>query len=381
MKTQNHHTALYSILLLLLVGTQPIHAQVLERYHEIYPTWPFSAAQAATPGYSKCSVWKTVYVKTEGDVSGEPWTQDTIPAHRYQRYDFYSGKPRMLVTYTPDNEKIQTMEYFYRNDLLAAIEVLQYDTLQRSRLEYVTKYSYRYSKGQGPPPTGEAFLREGPQAEASYANQAIPAQRIREYGPPFQAVRLLNEFDFDTLYHLRRLKTTVVGQGPQMETRLGWVPNEKRLLTIEYTDTSMDYKVMRDMHLILEDRFAFLDENGRSQVTHVRNARGEHLWTIDHEYDELGRPQKLIHWVRSVPQQNTPPPLPRKGGKKKKPQRQKNKKNAPVETPKPVLALAPAEPVVYKIEYFTYDADGLLEQHITEERGRQIVLQYSYFNE
>ncbi len=284
----------------------------------------------------------------------------------------------MYTDYTPDNEKIQSMEYFYRGGLLAAIEVMKHDSTQIGKLDYVTKYSYRSADTTKPAVAtieGEAFVRKrAPIPE----DQAAPAQRIREYGPPYRAVRLLDVFDFDTLNRLRRLTPTAIGYATNMEERLGWAMDEKRLLSINYTDTSSHRKRMRDMHQILEDKTSDLNEAGQLLHTKVRNARGEQLWTIDYTYDEVGRLQKKTHWVRYVPQQAVP--LITKDTPPKKTKKKRSKKQT-AEPPPTIVALPPAEPVVYKIEYFSYTPEGLLEQHIVEEKDRQTVLDYSYFNE
>lgn len=375
----SYYTTISFALLLYLWGWNPTaQSQLLEQYKEIYPYVPFSIAKADASGYSKCAVWKAVYQRAEGDESGILWSKDTIPGYRYERYEFFSGKPQFYTSYTPENKKIQSMEYFYRNELLAAIEVMRYDSTQDKSLDYVTKYSYRSldtTKHMSRSIEGEAFARKRMPLRS---DQAAPAQRIREYGAPYQTVRLLDEFDFDKKYRLRRLKTAVIGYAPKMETRLGWAMDEKRLLSVYYTDTSSHRKMMRNMHQLLEDRESRLNEAGQPTHTKVYNARGEQLWTIDYAYDEEGRLQKKTHWVRYVPLQtvakatvdDTPKKAKRKRAKKKTPE------------PPPVVAiLPPAEPVVYKIEYFSYTPEGLLEQHIVEEKNRQTVLDYSYFNE
>lgn len=385
-----HISTFFTLLLLLGVGSPTAYAQLLERYEELYPTWPFSVAQADAANYSKCSVWKTVYRQTAGDVSGEPWMQDTIPGYRSDRFDFFGGKPRVSTSYTPDNNKIQSMEYFYQNGVAAAIEVKAYDSLnQDGWVDYVIKYSYHYLDTNGQPSRaslGEAFQRKLGEEE-DRSDQAVPAQRIREYVTRFRGVRLLDEFDFDTLYHLRRLKTTVVGYAPQMETKLGWKADEKRLLTINYTDTSRSLKVMRDMRLILEDRHTLLDEAGRPYKALVRNAQGEHLFTIDYAYDEEGRLIKKTHWVRPfVPKVQTPEPEEPSKKAKRKQKKAPQSDVAPTEevavvSPRATPVQAPALPVVYKVEYFTYTPEGLVERYISEEKGLQTVLEYSYFNE
>lgn len=376
----SYYTTISFLLFLYLGGWNPTaQAQLLEQYKEIYPYVPFSIAKADASGYSKCAVWKAVYQRVEGDESGVLWSEDTIPSYRYQRYEFFGGKPQFYTRYTPDNKKIQSMEYFYQNGLLSAIEVIRFDSVQDWSLDYVTKYSYRSldtTERMSHAVEGEAFARERPRLRS---DQAAPAQRIREYGPPYQAVRLLDEFDFDKKYRLRRLKTTVVGYTPKMETCLGWVMGEKRLLSIHYTDTSSHRKLMRNMHQILEDQESRLNEVGQPMHSKVYNARGEQLWTIDYVYDEEGRLQKKTHWVRYVPLQTVTKVVVDDTPKKAK-KRKRAKKKTP-EPPQVVATLPPAEPVIYKIEYFSYAPDGLLEQHIIEEKNLQTVLDYSYFNE
>ncbi len=339
---------------LLVMLNQQANAQ-WQQYNAAYPEWPFALEQVLATGNNKCSVWKSRYQRTAEDESGQIWTTPIEDAHQYQRYQFSGGKPMLVSTYLPSGNKLETMEYFYRDHLLSAIEVLQYDTLQASELKYALQYLY-------------------------YKEKDAPAQRTTVYGRPNSRVRVLDEFEFDEARRLTRQKSTVVGFSPYMDSLLGLKANEKRLMSAHYGDTVQTQKLFQDLHLILDDRKTFLNAEQQPVLTEVRNAKGEKLWTIDYHY-EAGRLAKKTYWVRrAAPIAQEEPPTaaaPIQKGKAKK----KARKKGTTEVDAAPAALVLLEPAVYKIEYFRYNGDGLLEQHIIEEEDQQTVLEYSYFTE
>ncbi len=337
---------------LLLVITENIAAQ-WQQYRAAYPEWPFAIEQVLATGNNKCSVWKSRYQRAEGDESGQVWRTPIEDAYQYQRYQFSSGQPQLVSTYLPSGNKLETMEYFYRENLLSAIEVLAYDTLQESKVKYALQYLY-------------------------YKTTDAPAQRTKLYGPPNSRVRVLDEFDFDEAHRLTRQKSTVVGFSPYMDSLLGLKADEKRLFSAQYTDSVITKKLFMDLHIILDDRKTFLNANKQPILTEVRNAKGEKLWTIDYHY-EGEQLTKKVHWVRrkAAVTQDLPAQEVEGTAPKKKQLRAKKKAEAPV-VPAPLLLL---EPAIYKVEYFLYNADGLLERHITEEEQQQTILEYSYFME
>ena len=189
---------------LLLSATEGTTAQ-WQNYKAAYPVWPFSIAKVMETGNNKCSVWKSRYQRAEGDESGQLWTTPIGDAYQYQRYQFSEGKPAMASTYVPSGNKLETMEYFYRDNLLSAIEVLAFDSVQNSKMKYALQYLY-------------------------YKKNDAPAQRTTLYGHPHSKVRVLDEFEFDEQYRLTRQKSTVVGASPHMDSLLGLQANEKRLI-------------------------------------------------------------------------------------------------------------------------------------------------------
>ena len=341
------------VLTCLLLITKGLEAQ-WQQYKAAYPEWPFSIEQVIATGNNKCSVWKSTYQKAEGDESGQVWMTPILDAHQYQRYQFSDGKPALVSTYLPSGNKLETMEYFYRDNLLSAIEVLMYDSLQESKVKYALQYLY-------------------------HKENDAPAQRTKIYGPPNTRVRVLDEFEFDEQYRLVRQKSTVVGFSPYMDSLLGLQANEKQLISAQYEDSIQTKKIFKDLHLILDDRKTFLDANKRPILTEVRNAKGQKLWTIDYDY-EGDKLVKKTYWVRRpVPiAQEAEASASTEKGKKKIRKTNKNKQEESKQVLPPTKLLDPA---IYKVEYFRYNADGLLEQHLIEEGGQQIVLEYSYFME
>lgn len=338
----------------LLFWTKGLEAQ-WQQFEAAYPEWPFSIEQVMATGNNKCSVWKSSYQKAEGDESGQVWMTPVVDAHQYQRYQFSDGKPAMVSTYLPSGNKLETMEYFYRDNLLSAIEVLEYDSLQESKVKYALQYLY-------------------------YKEKDAPAQRTKIFGPPNTRVRVLDEFEFDEQYRLVRQKSTVVGYSPYMDSLLGLQSDEKYLISAQYEDSITTKKLFKDLHVILDDRKTFLDADKKPMLTEVRNAKGQKLWTIDYQY-EGDKLVKKTYWVRrTVPiaQEGDNTAAIEKGKKRKAQKAKKNKKEETKQVMPPTKLL---EPAIYKVEYFRYNEDGLLEQHLTEEGGQQTVLEYSYFME
>lgn len=346
--------AVTGLLIGFLLGITEIITAQWQQYKAVYPEWPFSIEQVVATGSNKCSVWKSRYQRTEGEESGQLWTTVIEDAHQYQRYLFSEGKPAFVSTYLPSGNKLETMEYFYKENLLSAIEVLTFDSLQKSKLKYALQYLY-------------------------YKKNDAPAQRTTLYGAPNSRVRVLDEFEFDGQYRLTRQKSTVVGSSPHMDSLLGVQANEERLISVQYGDSIETKKLFRDLHVILDDRKTFLDADKKPRLTEVYNAKGEKLWTIDYYY-EGEQLTKKVYWVRrtaTVSKQvtaTTEATKKRGKGKVKKGKKRAEEKETPI-------SLVLLDPVIYKVEYFHYNADALLEQHIIEEEGEQTVLEYSYFME
>lgn len=354
----NTNTIRIGCLLVIFYCTAQTLTAQWQAYKAAYPQWPFSIEQVTATGNSKCSVWKSRYQRAEGDESGQLWSTPVEDAHQYQRYQFYGGKPAMVSTYVPSGDRLETMEYFYKNGLLSAIEVLAFDTLQKSKVKYALQYLY-------------------------YQDNDAPAQCTKLYGPPYSRVRLLQEFEFDEQKRLTRQKSTVVGFVPKMDSLLGLQPDEKRMVSIRYEDSVIVQKSFRDLHFIVDDRMTYLNADKKPYLTEVRNEKGQKLWTIDYVY-EGEQLVKKVHWVRrtapapqEAPTDSTTVDKKGKGKKNKTGKAKKRKKDEEIAPVQLVLL----DPTVYKVEYFRYNADGLLEQHIVEEEDQQIVLEYSYFSE
>ncbi|BDS13498.1 hypothetical protein [Aureispira anguillae] len=325
-----------------------VHAQ-LGMYPEIYPPLPFDLAKVTEFGNNKCTVWKGIYKMDTGDESGSIWSIPIEASHQYQRYVFPDGKMTMISTYVPIGDKQWTMEFFYKQDLLSAIEKLVYDSLQNSKLDFTYAYFYQHN--------------------------GIPFQRVKMYGHPNKSVRLLDEFEFDSLTRVIRQKTTAVGNSPQMDSLVGLKDKEKRLAITEYTPNAESYQVYQNLYALINDKKTFLDEEGNAVITKVRNSSGKILFTIDYKY-EGGRLAKKLHWVMRETERAEPPEEKEFSTKKKK-----KKKKTKVQEVKVNLPVSPPKPEIYKLEYFAYTEEGLLETHIIEEDGIQTVFEYTYFEE
>lgn len=329
----------------------------MDRYPEVYPTLPFDLAKMTELGYNKCSIWKGTYKKGADDQSGELWMNPIQESHQYQRYEFVSGKMSMLSTYFSSGFKKWSMEYFYKDNLTSAIEKLNYDSLQEASLDYT--YAYIYEQ------------------------DGTPFQRVKMYGSPNKSIRVLDQFEFDSLNRVVRQKTTAVGHSPHMDSLIGLLDKEKLLTVTEYTDSTFFRRIYKNLYEITNDKKTFLDESGQAVITQLRNSSGRILFTIDYKYSDNRLVQK-IHWVmrevtRVAKAEEKTPIVKKKSNKKlvkKKAGKRKTEEEKVVKTPS-----LPPRPEVYKLEYFRYNDEGLLEMHITEEDGVQTILEYTYFTE
>jgi len=341
-----------------------IQAQVV-LYPEVYPSVPFNLKKASALGNNKCSIWKGTYQKGSDDQPGEMWSNPIDAAYQYQRYEFLDGKMSLVSTYFLSGFKEWSMEFFYKENLVSAIEKLQYDSLQNTRLDFTYIYKYEHD--------------------------GTPFQRVKMHGHPNKAVRLLDQFEFDSLHQVIRQKTTAIGSAPQMDSLLGLLDKEQLLTITEYTDSTFARRVYKNMYENTKDVKTFLDEAGQAVITQVRNSSGEIVATIDYKYAHKQLTQK-IHWLmkKQVSRSKVPAEaITDENERKKKKKRSRKLKTSPrtlvaadnkVEVLPKVPSLPPM-PEVYKLEYFTYNGEGLLETHITEEDGVQTILEYTYFSE
>ena len=168
------YTALKFYCFFILIGIPSFLLAQLHQFPAIYPALPFEIQKASALGYNKCTVWEGIYRKTESDQSGYIWSTIEQESHQSKKFVFFEGVLDIVSNYAPSGDKVWTMEYFYKQGLLSAIERLSYDSLQESSLEYAYAYLYRFD--------------------------SIPFQRVKMFGFPNKKLRLLEEFDFDIVF-------------------------------------------------------------------------------------------------------------------------------------------------------------------------------------
>jgi|VirMetMinimDraft_7_1064189.scaffolds.fasta_scaffold15510_3 hypothetical protein len=354
------------LVLQIVLNANAIQAQAA-LYPDVYPSVPFNLTKAAELGNNKCSIWKGTYQKGAEDRSGEMWTNPIQYSHQYQRYEFIDGKMSLVSSYLPTGFKNWSMEFFYKENLVSAVEKLNYDSLQKSSLNFTYVYKYEHD--------------------------GTPFQRVKMYGYPNKGVRLLDQFEFDSLNRVVRQKTTAVGYSPQMDSLVGLQDKENLLTVTEYTDSTFARRVYKNMYENTKDKKTFLDEAGQAVITQMRNSSGKILFTIDYKYSNNQLTQK-IHWVMRESSISSNILQEEEGVVEKKKKKRKKKNASKLKTSPRTLeasseggersakvASLPPRPDIYKLEYFTYNSDGLLEMHITEEDGVQTILEYTYFTE
>lgn len=350
----------------VILNVNTTQAQVA-LYPAVYPSVPFNLAKATELGNNKCSIWKGMYQKGANDRSGETWTNSIEDAHQYQRYEFIEGKMSLVSTYFLSGFKEWSIEFFYKENLVSAVEKLNYDSVQNTSLDFTYVYKYEHD--------------------------GTPFQRVKMYGHPNKGVRLLDQFEFDSLNRAVRQKTTAVGYSLQMDSLVG-LQNDEKLLTItEYTDSTFARRVYKNMYENTKDEKTALDVAGQAVFTQVQNSSGKILFTIDYKYENNHLTQKIHRVMReqtaSVELPSEVVPVKKKKKKKKKQKASSKLKTSPRTLEASASAIKkvekmpslPPKPEIYKLEYFTYNVDGLLEMHITEEDGVQTILEYTYFSE
>lgn len=338
-------------------------------YPAVYPSVPFNLAKATELGNNKCSIWKGMYQKGADDRSGETWTNSIEEAHQYQRYEFIEGKMSLVSTYFLSGFKEWSIEFFYKENLVSAVEKLNYDSLQNTSLDFTYVYKYEHD--------------------------GTPFQRVKMYGHPNKSIRLLDQFEFDSLNRAVRQKTTAVGSSPQMDSLVGLLNNEKLLTITEYTDSTFARRVYKNMYENTKDEKTALDVAGQAVFTEVKNSSGKILFTIDYKYENNQLTQKIHRVMReqtasvALPSEVVPAKKKKEKTKKKKQKASSKLKTSPRTLEASASAIKKAEkmpslppkPEIYKLEYFRYNIDGLLEIHIIEEDGVQTILEYMYFSE
>ena len=335
---------IYTLIIFYCLNKPICVSAQLRKFPEIYPSLPFNISQVADQGNSKCSLWKGIYKKTKNDKSGVIWTNAIVESHQFQKYFLPDGKMDMITTYNSYGDKVQRMEFFYKQGFLSAIETLNYDSLQKSHLDHAYHYFYKAD--------------------------SVPFQRVKMFGHPNKKLRLLDELTFDTLNHLIRIKRTAVGFSPYMDSLAGMESGEKILTLTEYEDSTVSIRKYKNLHNILSDKKSFYNYEGNIERTEIRNSKGDLTEIIDYEYTNGKLSKKVYSCIDKI----TKPILVPENQVKKKKSKQINRKSTKEDVPE-----IESKPKYYKVEFYTYNTDGLLETHIIEENLIQTVFEYTFF--
>lgn len=315
-----------------------------DNYPEVCPDLPFELKKATTVDYQKCTVWKGVYGLGAGDLSGEMWSNTIENPYQYQKYAFGDGKMDLITSYLPKG-KDWSIEFFYQQNLLSAIEKLDYDSLQNPKIGYSYTYMYKHDK--------------------------TPSQRVKKFDEMNKGIRLLEEFEFDNLNRMVRQKATAFGYSRQMDSLLGLQDQEKMLTLSEYGDSTFTRRVYKNLHDIVKDEKSYYDDNGLFYKTELRNPHGVLTTIIDYEY-EGGQLIKKTYW--KIPQSELIITPKEEASNKKK---SKNKKEILIE--KVIEVVEPELTRVDRVEYFFYNEENFVEKHIIEENEIQFIFEYTFF--
>lgn len=346
------YTVLKFYCFFILIGIPSFLLAQLHQFPAIYPALPFEIQKASALGYNKCTVWEGIYRKTESDQSGYIWSTIEQESHQSKKFVFFEGVLDIVSNYAPSGDKVWTMEYFYKQGLLSAIERLSFDSLQESSLEYAYAYFYRFD--------------------------SIPFQRVKMFGFPNKKLRLLEAFEFDNQDRLLRTKSTVSGSGPQMDSLVSLQTGEQLLSLHEFDSQYIANRLYKNLYVILKDEKTFLDTEGRFSKTEYRDADGKLIAFVDYSYEQ-GRLVQKTHWKMPTPEvQEVQVSSNKKQKNKSKKKRTTSKDNTADSTI--VTAVIP-NPILIKKEFFTFSTEGLIETHLIEENGRQTVLEYTFFME
>lgn len=251
----------------LLLGITSLQAQnLIDKYAEIYPKREFTIQQIKDQGYQKVVVWQSEYTKGPDDESGMTWS-NMEKNFQAQKHVFPDGQFKWSTYYREDMSKEKMYKYYYKGKQIAAIDELEFDSLQDESVRFTYKYAYR----------GE-----------------VPVEKVQLY-PKDPNFRVMYAYSFDTTGRMLRKQITGHGQIKRFNSLLD-LEEDPHLVLISYTDKATTYRTYRNRHDIIESRRTQFNEDGQLLNTRVKGPEHQVLKDIGYTYSN-GQLTKEVHSV------------------------------------------------------------------------------------
>lgn len=376
---------------LLAVILSPVWGQI-DYYDHLYPALPFDVHKVIRLGYDECTEDLVVYKHTEGAVSGEIWSEELTPQYRSRKAKFLGNAIETWSAYDAENNP--KWELIYNYDSISHYNPWADAGKDQSALyedkarlvSVIERFLFREEDGT---PYRDRFWKY-------YYEGNLPFRKVEQIDS-FPDLSLVYMPDFDKEGNLVYEKVAAKGTHSRMESILGlgykcermhyWSTSDtmqtvqtiekkrklkrygrkvktpkpkkpkykkqrKSINSLGYTKKIKVEKYKRpktskkgyyeeffEQRIVYEERTK-LNKDKKPLKTFYYDDKGTLLMHSAYTYEE-GLLKKIIHYQHIEGE----------------------------ETPKEVQK-----------EYFKFNYQGLLQEHILEEGGKQIVRTYDYYN-
>ena len=242
--------------LLLFTGVISLQAQIVKpQYHEVYPALLFSEEQIKKSGYQKVLIWYDEYLKGPEDQAGFLWN-NRIKTYQFQRHNLPGGRIENSITYNEQNDRISAINYYYQEDLIAAIDEISYDSSLKEKIISSSFYTYKDS---------------------------IPFQKVKTFNQD-KGYRLLYDYIFDENGRLLRLQVKPDGRPQKIETILE-ASNSLIMILADYKKDTKILRYYKNMHELLRTERTQYNEKGFPINTKTLNEKQEMIRDVLYAYE------------------------------------------------------------------------------------------------
>ena len=242
--------------LLLFAIVFNLQAQIVKPlYHEVYPELLFSEEQIKKSGYQKVLIWYDEYLKSTEDQPGFLWT-NRIKTYQWQRHNLPGGKIENSITYNDKNDRISAINYYYQNDLIAAVDDISYDSTLKEKVISSSFYTYKDS---------------------------VPFQKVKIFNQD-KGYRLLYDYIFDTDGRLIRSQVKPEGRPQKAET----IIEASKSLNMILADYKKDTKTLRyykNMHELTRTEKTQYNDKGFPINTKTLNDQQQMIKDVLYSYE------------------------------------------------------------------------------------------------
>lgn len=224
-------------------------------YHEAYPELPFSMEDVKKHNYSKIIIWYDEYKKAKDDESGMIWS-DKLIDYQFQRHTFIEGKMDRSTWYTPENQRIRTLQYYYIGKNISVIDDITYDSLQNEQVNFNYIYTYK---------------------------DTVPFQMVKMHSNDKQ-FRILFDYTFDENGKLKRQQTTTHGVAKKMETVLN-AEEDIVMILVDHKNNMSTKRYYKNMSELQKSVKTFVNEKGELFETNIKDGNNKAIHNIKYTYE------------------------------------------------------------------------------------------------